>query len=593
MDDEWPNAPSAAWWKRAEQATPSNPASPTWLVALETAHQAELLFRIDDAQLALAKAEHAPTVWQPVRELLALRIAARAAANEGVQSALRRVREILAGPLDPASRGRVQLLRGTLCLRSNLLSEAESALVAAIPLLQDAPAGTWALDSFATVLTGQGALEEARRLLRSVIERKATLADALGVAISAGNLARLELRGGSARDALSIVVDTLSRWGTQLEPLALLRLETARLEAALLVDEAEQGEAASAVQARLERLRGVTHYLAGFAELTLARARQGQERERALQRARSHFSLPVHVALFTVWHEEQSGNPRDVDGWLERVRPLLDAAGPGTEAELRAHLLVARRGQALGDSQRCGLALQAAERCARLANNALWMSQVDEQWFELEGPAAHVRVLARFSGASVRELQETRREAAAIVFADLVGFTSRSDSMQPEQVMSTVRGLFEALAPVLMEFRVRPLAYLGDGLLAVAQGEGHQQRAVQCAVELVRRAQRLSVARRAAGEAWGLDLRAGVAGGPVVLGPLGNQLKFDFTAIGMPVNLAARLQGASKPGQVTVELEMARAAGYAIDDVEALSLKGVAQATQVVRISPDAAEPES
>lgn len=121
--------------------------------------------------------------------------------------------------------------------------------------------------------------------------------------------------------------------------------------------------------------------------------------------------------------------------------------------------------------------------------------------------------------------------------------------------MSVSRTVFELAVPCLVKHGVTPLAYLGDALLAVAEGPAHRDRAIAFAQDYVARTQRLGTLRARTDEPWPLAMRAGIASGPVVLGVLGNVLKEEFTAIGRTVNLAARLQAQAQPSGLVVELE--------------------------------------
>ena len=145
--------------------------------------------------------------------------------------------------------------------------------------------------------------------------------------------------------------------------------------------------------------------------------------------------------------------------------------------------------------------------------------------------------------------------------------------LSPEDVMDTVRGLFELGVPLMTKHRVTPLTYMGDGLLAIAQGPDHEQRGLEFAQQLVRRTGRVSRVREPLGTGWPLELRAGAASGTVVLGSLGTLLKTEFAAIGATTNLAARLQGAAQPGEVVCSARTAWAAGLEAP-TEMLTLKG-------------------
>ncbi len=155
-------------------------------------------------------------------------------------------------------------------------------------------------------------------------------------------------------------------------------------------------------------------------------------------------------------------------------------------------------------------------RRAVQSNNPLWMRWVDEATARLD-PALHAeRMAERFTGRPRSEIERTTREDVTIIFADLVDFTPRTVEISPEQVMSTVRGLFELGVPLFTRHQVLPLTPL--------------------------------------------DLRAGVASGAVVLGTLRTLFKTEHAAIGHTTNLAARLQGAAKPGEVVCSAEVAHAA---------------------------------
>ncbi|MEA2747221.1 MAG: adenylate cyclase, partial [Myxococcales bacterium] len=120
---------------------------------------------------------------------------------------------------------------------------------------------------------------------------------------------------------------------------------------------------------------------------------------------------------------------------------------------------------------------------------------------------------------------------------------------------------------------VTPISYMGDGLLALCQGDEHERRGLSFARDLVARAGRVSGVRRMLGSGWPLDLRAGVASGPVVLGTLGTSFKIEFAAIGVATNLAARLQSKAEPGEVMCSAKTVRAAKLDLP-AETMSLKG-------------------
>jgi class 3 adenylate cyclase len=243
------------------------------------------------------------------------------------------------------------------------------------------------------------------------------------------------------------------------------------------------------------------------------------------------------------------------------------------EAEVQTRLLLARKAFEANDRDRGRTLLDAAYGRVMSSNNPLWMHWLDEAASELDPPLLSERLATRFSGRARAELQETKREDVTIIFADLVNFTPRTLELTPEEVMRTVRGLFELGVPLLTKHQVSPLTYMGDGLLAIAQGDDHAKRGLAFARELVARTGRMSKVRRLLDSGWPIDLRAGVATGPVVLGSLGTLFKTDFAAIGVTTNLAARLQAQAQPGEVMAARTTIEQAGLDLP-AESLKLKG-------------------
>ncbi|CAG1772572.1 partial Adenylate cyclase 1, partial [uncultured bacterium] len=269
---------------------------------------------------------------------------------------------------------------------------------------------------------------------------------------------------------------------------------------------------------------------------------------------------------------------------VAQTRALINRAGGATEAELLTHLLFAERAR---DARERQLQLTAAFEYARKANNPLWVARVDRMYERLDPKGFSHRVSERFSGRSAEELEKTTLEDATSIFADLVGFTARSQELTPEETMETVRSLFELAVPLFVRFKVRPLQYQGDGLLAVCQGEDHAKRGLNFARALVAKTLRVTEVRKALGDKWGLTVRAGVASGPTVLGVLGSHYKLEFQAIGRTVNLASRIQGQAEPGQVCAAWDTVKAAGIDTSSVheEQAPLKGFPAPEKFARLA--------
>lgn len=156
-------------------------------------------------------------------------------------------------------------------------------------------------------------------------------------------------------------------------------------------------------------------------------------------------------------------------------------------------------------------------------------------------------------GHEARPLGDERR-VVTVVFGDLVGFTTLSESRDPEQVKNLVDRCFERLAVDITTFGGKVDKVIGDAIVALfgapTAHEDDAERAVRAALRMQQ-----TLADFAAGEAEGaagasLRMRVGVNTGEVLVGAL--RAGGDYTAMGDVVNTAARLQTAAGPGEVLV-----------------------------------------
>jgi class 3 adenylate cyclase/ABC-type oligopeptide transport system ATPase subunit len=161
-----------------------------------------------------------------------------------------------------------------------------------------------------------------------------------------------------------------------------------------------------------------------------------------------------------------------------------------------------------------------------------------------------------------------------VVFADLSGFTSASEMMDPEDVRAMVAPGLSSLSGIVEEYGGWVNRIIGDAVLAVfgapVAHEDDAERAVRAALEMQRRVSECPA------DFGGLRLRVGVNTGEVMFGAVGPDP--NVTVMGDVVNTASRLQSAADPGQVVVGIDT-HAASRAIryEPVPDLSIKGKAE----------------
>src|SRR4051794_1258119 len=141
------------------------------------------------------------------------------------------------------------------------------------------------------------------------------------------------------------------------------------------------------------------------------------------------------------------------------------------------------------------------------------------------------------------------RRVATVLFADLVGYTSFSETADPEQVKNVVDRCFARLATDITTFGGQVDKVIGDALVALfgapVTHEDDAERAVRAALRMQ---EHLVEMREEAG--LELQMRVGVNTGEVLVGAL--RAGGDYTAMGDVVNTASRLQASAAPGQVVV-----------------------------------------
>ena len=182
---------------------------------------------------------------------------------------------------------------------------------------------------------------------------------------------------------------------------------------------------------------------------------------------------------------------------------------------------------------------------------------------------------ARFCPSCGHELVVVgdQRRVATVLFADLVGFTSLSEQMDPEQVKALVDRCFERLAQDIETFGGRVDKVVGDAIVALfgapVAHEDDAERAVRAGLRMQQ-----SIAVVAGELHHAVRMRVGINTGEVLVGAVRGGR--EYTAMGDVVNTASRLQTAAEPGTVLVgpETYTATSGVVAYDPIDPVVAKG-------------------
>src|SRR5438552_1041896 len=176
------------------------------------------------------------------------------------------------------------------------------------------------------------------------------------------------------------------------------------------------------------------------------------------------------------------------------------------------------------------------------------------------------------------KLLDSHRRDVTIVFCDLRGFTAFADTAEPEEVMAVLREYHDGLAGIINAFEGTLERFAGDGLMVLFNDPmscpDPCERGVKMAVQMRERVVQLAAKWKRLGHDLGFGV--GIAHGFATLGRVSSEGRFDYTAIGRVVNLAARLCGEAKSGQILIDGKVHTAVETLADtaSVGELELKG-------------------
>ncbi len=141
------------------------------------------------------------------------------------------------------------------------------------------------------------------------------------------------------------------------------------------------------------------------------------------------------------------------------------------------------------------------------------------------------------------------RRELSILFSDIRGFTSLSETMDPEALVEVLHEFLDPMSEIIVKHGGTIDKYIGDAIMALfgapLDQADHSRRACRTALEMVQSLKALDQEWLERGKP-SLRVGIGINSGPVSVGNMGSSRLFDYTAIGDNVNLASRLEGLNK-----------------------------------------------
>jgi class 3 adenylate cyclase len=194
---------------------------------------------------------------------------------------------------------------------------------------------------------------------------------------------------------------------------------------------------------------------------------------------------------------------------------------------------------------------------------AQWSRTLEQRVAEQVSLVERLGRLKRFFSPQLAELivaggaddpLKTHRREVTVCFLDLRGFTAFAETTEPEEVMGVLREYHAEMGKLILEHEGTLERFTGDGMMIFFNDPvpvaNPGERAVRMALAMRERVAELIGKWHKLG--YELDLSIGIALGYATIGAIGFEGRWDYGAIGSVTNLAARLCGEAKPGQILI-----------------------------------------
>ena len=186
----------------------------------------------------------------------------------------------------------------------------------------------------------------------------------------------------------------------------------------------------------------------------------------------------------------------------------------------------------------------------------------------------------------VKQLQENpgllklggERKYCTMLFTDVRGFTNLSEQLEPEQVTELMNKTLTIQANAVKKYGGMVDKYIGDAMMAIFNApldlDMHEDRAILTAIEIKEKMEEADL---------GIEIGIGINSGIVMLGNCGSEDRFDYTAIGADVNLAARCESSCKEvgKDIVIAKNTAQETDIPLVKLEPIAMKGIAEPVEI------------
>jgi class 3 adenylate cyclase len=192
-----------------------------------------------------------------------------------------------------------------------------------------------------------------------------------------------------------------------------------------------------------------------------------------------------------------------------------------------------------------------------------------------------------------KTIEKHSRKNLTIFLSDIVKFTDLTDSLEPEKLAQIINSYLSEMSAIALESGGTIDKFIGDAVLVFfgdPESEGEREDALKCVEMSLRMKQRVKELQKhwkKLGVVNEISIRMGIATGYCTVGNFGSDLRLDYTVLGSPVNLAARLESMSEPNTILID---ENTKNLIEEDVECKEFdsfipKGFSRAIQVFKVN--------
>ena len=170
------------------------------------------------------------------------------------------------------------------------------------------------------------------------------------------------------------------------------------------------------------------------------------------------------------------------------------------------------------------------------------------------------------------------RKYCTMLFTDVRGFTNLSEQLEPEQVTELMNKTLTIQANAVKKYGGMVDKYIGDAMMAIFNApldlDMHEDRAILTAIEIKEKMEEADL---------GIEIGIGINSGIVMLGNCGSEDRFDYTAIGADVNLAARCESSCKAvgEDIVIAKNTAEQTDIPLIKLDPIAMKGIAEPVEI------------